>query len=140
MKRIIKIGVFIFLVAGIILYFNLTRKEPETDRIAQEQHDSLAAHSLEIAPARAEYKLAYESWVKSGFIVKFDRFSHQVWLDTSEWRSLPLEEKKYRIKVISEMASETDGTFQLVASDPVDDTFLADYFAGDMRLNKDYLK
>ncbi len=139
-KRIIKIVTVTLLSAGMILYLFLTKEEPEADRIAREQHETLAAHSLEITPARPEYKTACESWIDSGFIVKIDRFSHQVWLNTAEWRSLTLKEKKHRIEVISEVLSEVDGTFQVIARDPENDIFLADYFANAMRLNENYLE
>jgi hypothetical protein len=138
-NKIITGGIIVALLAGLVFYLAGTSAEPETDKAARIQQELSRSRSLEIEAASDEAKAAFEKWKSDGFIIRIDKYSHQVWLDLDQWRELTREEMEGRIKTIGEVFSEVDGTFQVIAREPENNMFLADYFASAMRLNEDYI-
>ena len=60
-----------------------------------------------------EDKKKLAEWKDTGFIVKFDKFSHEIWVDKDRWYQLGNQEKRDRILTISNYFKEFDGTSQI---------------------------
>ena len=79
-------------------------------------------------------KAEVQTLLDSGKVRRFQKDSHEVWVDGAAWKALDMKEREHLALLFAAVDRDFDGTRQIVVKEAGTERTVSEYFAGSLRV------